>query len=117
MGTNSNPDNKRFNTKGGRKTEDRVFALSIDEVRRYFKNDSDRMAAPTPYVEEKYKDEVFIAGSYKVKGRGTGWWWLRSPGLSSDNAADVDVGGHIFGLGSYMVNSGGSVRPALWLNL
>ena len=117
LGTNSNPDNKRFNTKGGRKTEDRVFALSIDEVRRYFKNDSDRMAAPTPYVEEKYKDEVFIAGSYKVKGRGTGWWWLRSPGLSSDNAADVDVGGHIFGLGSYMVNSGGSVRPALWLNL
>ena len=114
---NSNPDNKIYETKGGRKTEDRVFALSIDEVRRYIKNDSDRMAAPTPYVEEKYKDEVFISGPYKVKGRGTGWWWLRSPGIHSRFAADVhNVGG--IGEGGHSVDiTGGSVRPALWLNL
>ena len=117
LGTNSDPDNKRFNTEDGRKTEDRVFALSIDEVRRYFKNDSDRMAAPTPYMEKNYNDKVYISGSYKMNGRGTGWWWLRSPGVFSHRAADVNPDGDVLEYGSYVVDIGGSVRPALWLNL
>ena len=116
---NQNPDNDFFEAlvEGGNPTWDRVFALSIDEVRRYFKNDSDRMAAPTPYVEENYRDRVYISESYKVKGRGTGWWWLRSPGFSSDYGAIVNPVGFVREGGYAVGNFGGSVRPALWLNL
>ena len=35
--TNTNPDNKRYGTRGGRETKDKVFALSIDEANKYFK--------------------------------------------------------------------------------
>ena len=116
---NQNPDNNCFKEviKGGNPTWDRVFALSIDEVRRYFKNDSDRMAAPTPYVEENYRDKVYISEYYKVKGRGTGWWWLRSPGINSSNAARVSLDGVVNEGGGIVDHSTGSVRPALWLNL
>jgi hypothetical protein len=60
------------------------------------------------YVSNKYKT------TYEEK---TGWWWLRSPGFNSINAAYVnfDGGGYVYG---YIVaTSGASVRPALWLNL
>jgi hypothetical protein len=116
---NQNPDNNYFKEviKGGNPTWDRVFALSIDEVRRYFKNDSDRMAAPTPYVEKAYEGRVYISDKYKVNGRGTGSWWLRSPGCTTDSAADVDHGGDVVGVGHYARNPWVSVRPALWLNL
>ena len=114
---NSNPDNKTYETKDGRKTEDRVFALSIDEVRQYFKNASYRVAAPTPYVEKAYEGRVYISDKYKVNGRRTGWWWLRSRGIDSHFAANVNYDGIINGLGCLVDNSAGSVRPALWLNL
>ena len=94
-----------------------MFALSIDEVRRFFKNDSDRMAAPTPYVEKAYEGRVYISDIYKVNGRRTGWWWLRSPGIFRHLAAYVNLVGSINVYGYSVVSSAGSVRPALWLNL
>ena len=116
---NKNPDNDYFEelVEGGDPTWDRVFALSIDEVRRYFKNDSDKMAAPTLYVEKNYKDNVYISKSYKVNGRGTGWWWLRSPGFYRYCAAYVLLVGVVNEDGLDVASSAGSVRPALWLNL
>ena len=116
---NQNPDNNYYKEviKGGNPTWDRVFTLSIDEVRRYFKNDSDRMAAPTPYVEKAYEGRVYISDEYKVNGLGTGWWWLRSPGVISNYAADVGHAGVVCEHGDGVGRSAGSVRPALWLNL
>jgi hypothetical protein len=113
---NSNPDFE-YPAEGEDPTWDRVFALSIDEVRRYFKNDSDRMAALTPYVEKAYEGRVNISDKYKVNGRGTGRWWLRSPGVTTSSAAVVCTGGDVDGVGLYAWYSGASVRPALWLNL
>ena len=75
------------------------------------------MAAPTPYVEKAYEGRVYISDKYKVNGRGTGWWWLRSPGVTTDSAAEVGLGGDVDGVGHYALNPGASVRPALWLNL
>jgi len=77
-------------------TADRIFLLSIEEVRSYFTNNEDRIAMRT-YAS------------------GVGWWWLLSPGTYSSYAANVDGNGHVNGNG-HSVNAGiGGVRPALWL--
>ena len=75
--------------------EGKVFLLSIDEANKYFQNDAARIA--------------------NYNGQPT-WWWLRSPGLSSYLAANVNDDGHVNDRGYSVYNEGG-VRPALWLNL
>jgi len=90
---NSNPDLKKYKTFGGNNTHDKVFLLSIQEIKRYFGSDSERIA------------------KYEGADR---FWWLRSPGIGQDYAAAIDAVGH----GSTAYNDGaGGVRPALWINL
>lgn len=45
------------------------------------------------------------------------WWWLRSPGYSSNFAAFVFSDGDVFGNGEDVSFSNGAVRPALLLNI
>ncbi len=107
----SNSDNEKFGTEGGRDTNDQVFLLSLNEAKMYFENDDDRICQPTEYALAKNK-------KIKHEDIGTGcWWWLRSPGDFSYNAANVWQGGSLAG-GGLNVDSGSvTVRPALWLNL
>jgi tetratricopeptide (TPR) repeat protein len=63
-----NADNPEYSTAGGNNTVDKVFLLSIDEARSYFKDDASRIS--------------------KFQG-GQAWWWLRSPGTYSYLAAYV----------------------------
>ena len=112
---NVNPDNKDYGTKGGKKTRDRVFALSIDEAKAYFRDDLNRRAAATPYADSH--------GSYTSKNyttsddRRAGWWWLRSPGSNSIDASVIDYDGSVYTFGLTVNFDHVSVRPALWLNL
>ena len=46
-----------------------------------------------------------------------GWWWLRSPGISSDIAVFVVPDGGVHDYGDYVINVYVGVRPALWLKL
>ncbi|MBQ5544752.1 MAG: serine/threonine protein kinase, partial [Clostridia bacterium] len=113
--TNQNPNNPEYGTKGGNATKDKIFALSIDEAKKYFRDDDDRMAAPTGYAKKK---GCYVSVKYSLStGEKTGWWWLRSPGLGSNGAAIVDLGGGISQSGIDVGNNGGCVRPAFWLNL
>ena len=114
---NQNPDNDYFDdvVEGGNPTWDRVFALSIDEAFRYFEDSADRRTPVTPYAVEK---SSYINSNYnKSRGRGTGWWWLRSPGICGNDAAYVTPDGDVFGHGFCVSNDSVSVRPALWLHL
>lgn len=112
---NNNPDNPKYGTVGGGDTEDKVFLLSIDEARKYFQNDADRMAIVTPYAVKK---GAFTYGKAKLQnGEQTGWWWLRSPGGDGDYAAFVIVAGGVSESGYNVDDTSVSVRPALWLNL
>ncbi len=86
----SNPDNPKYNTKGGNATKDKVFLLSIEEAEKYFKNSKDR-----------------ATGS---------WWWLRSPGYRGINAANVYYDGGIYD-GGYRVDGSLGIRPAFKINL
>ncbi|MBR6089399.1 MAG: hypothetical protein IKP86_05650, partial [Anaerolineaceae bacterium] len=105
--TNDNPDNAKYRTDGGFSTVDRIFLLSIDEANKYFRNDDARMCRATFHAKQNG------ANTYN----GNAWWWLRSPGYGSDVAADVFPDGSVYDSGGYINNSGGSVRPAFWLNL
>jgi len=41
------------------------------------------------------------------------WWWLRSPGNNSNNAANVNSDGNVNINGNNVNNESGGVRPAL----
>ena len=105
--TNQNPDNPEYGTEGGNATQDRIFALSIDEADQYFTSDSDRKAYTTDCTHKR---------GYDSDDR-SGWWWLRSPGLYGNFAAYVNYGGNVYRSGDGVDDSSVAVRPAFWLNL
>lgn len=88
--TNSNSDNIKFGTDGGKNTTDKVYLLSLDEAETYFSSDDDRIA--------DYNGESM-------------WWWLRSPGPYQHNAAIVARNGALDTYGD--VSCDISVRPAM----
>lgn len=105
--TNANPNNPKYGTKGGNPTQDKVFALSMDEVKRYFLTDKSMKVYTTDYAHKQ--DHDWIDRSDR--------WWLRSPGRYSDYAAYVisDGGVHVIGSDVYYYDV--AARLALWLNL
>ena len=105
--TNRNPDNPEYGTKGGKTTRDRIFALSIDEAKKYFSDDTDRIAYTTDYIHTKGYDYADCSDG----------WWLRSAVSYSFNAAIVSNYGFISQYGFYVNYDEVAVRPAFWLNL
>ena len=138
--TVSNPDNVYCGTDGGNDTNDKLFCLSVDEIRRYYVFNSwydeyqygycqDLITDMTPYVQEKgayydtvtkenYNDWGLAQEGYSsdVIGQGCGWWWLRSPGGSGFFACDVTYyggeGWNFYGVVDYALSG---VRPALYI--
>ncbi len=102
----SNPD---YGARGGSRTWDRVFALSMFEADRYFKDDKSRASYPTDYAKSK---KVYVE-----KGTGSSGWWLRSPGYNSGRAAYVFPGGGVFSDGGSVDDASNAVRPACRINL
>ena len=103
-----NEDNSEYGTSGGNDTEDKVFLLSEKEAETLFSNEEERIAKATEYAEK--------SGVY-VNEEKAAWWWLRSPGWDSDDAAEVDDDGWVYGYGDYVYDDTDGVRPALHLNL
>jgi len=113
--TNQNPNNPEYGTKGGNATQDKIFALSIDEAEKYFGSDDDRMAAPTEYA---IITGAWTSDNYSLpSGEKTCWWWFRSPGYNSLSAAYVLFDGVIDQDGRDVGSNKVAVRPAFWLNL
>lgn len=81
----------------GKSTDDNIFLLSVEEAKRYFHSDNDRIC---PYLKG---------------GKGVGWW-LRTNGSIRDYIAIVDANGSIDGRDRYCTDKTG-VRPAMWVNL
>ena len=111
--TLSNPGNPLHKTDGGSDTQDVVFALSIDEVKKYFENNADRMAGVTEYAR---KHGAWVSAEYVLpSGENAGLWWLRSPGYVSQAAARVLINGEINSHGSSVNRENVAVRPAMWI--
>jgi len=82
----------------GNDTDDRIFLLSQDEVRKYFTDSSAR-------VVRRLEDDDWLPGGDWV-------WALRSPGINNfQNLAIVPTGAYI----GYPTFFSFGVRPALWL--
>ena len=95
------------NTNPGNATQDQVFLLSITEANKYFSSDGARQCKPTDYA---------VANGALESDNGNCWWWLRSPGISDNNAVFVYFDGDVSGRGSCVNYSEVAVRPALWID-
>ncbi len=83
---------------------DKVFLLSVEEVKEYL-GTPDRIGAhPTPYAEEK---GVFTSG-YCL-------WWIRTPGDQFGMQAYINAGGKVTYEGCYQQRGQVGLRPAVWV--
>ena len=114
-----NEDNPEYGTEGGNNTKDKVFLLSIDEVKNpsYGFGDSykteTRGARNTTYANDNGSTSTWASGVDYA------WcWWLRSPGCQEYyQAANVNYGGAPYYFGSSVSDQDCAVRPALYINL
>ena len=106
--------NPKYSTNPGNATKDNVFLLSIVEANKYFKSDDARMCAPTDYAIQQ---GAYTSDDFKREGRKACWWWLRSPGYSSGNAANTSTDGSITGYGLVVDLSNYAVRPCVRVRL
>ena len=116
------PSNPWYGTFGGESIKSAIFLLSIEEIVKYF-GDSGQLKKPARdhVIDDQYNTERI---AYKEDNK-TSWWWLRSPGATSNDAAFVAADGRISLLGDgvdyiSIVFGGGAavagIRPALWLS-
>ncbi|MBQ8086615.1 MAG: hypothetical protein IJ232_10980 [Lachnospiraceae bacterium] len=118
--TVENPDNTQYGTAGGKNTTDKVYLLSIQEASNklygfaatFDSNSTTRQAKATDYVK-------FNGASVDKSGSNAGncHWWLRSPGVDTNDAAYVTVAGWGYFNGIYVYTDIIAVRPALHVNL
>ena len=103
----STPDNATWGTKGGEDAEDKVFALSIEELEQYIPEKADRRAMPTGKAEEN--------GVYVYTETGYSVWWLRSSGYVQYAGSRVGAGGHIEDKIYDDVRPHRGARPVMWI--
>ena len=106
VAAHENPDSS---TNPGMDTDDYVFLLSVDEVKYYLPNNSDRMCSPTEYAVKQ--------GAFRNESLGTCWWWLRTPGETSQDASSVNSDGTIDTDDGNVNSNKGCVRPAMWVRI
>ena len=92
--------NPEYSADPGNVTQDKVFLLSINEVKKYFSSDEARKCA---MVMKKQ-------GNARL-------WWLRSPGNGLASAAFVDNDGSVNCSGFYVDKNDICIRPAMWISL
>ncbi len=108
-------------TKGCGKTCDKIFCLSIDEAKQYYRNCEERVCEATGYAEQLGVAEDKLG--YKETLRGVevslerSPFWLRSPGRRGFFSAIVDSYGCVSDHGCPVENTRIAVRPALRVKL
>ena len=101
-------DNPEYPTDSGKDTQDRAYLLNIDEAEQFFTSNEDRVCDLTAYAS---------ARGAKTNDAGACWWWLRSPGDETHDAADVNFNGSVY-CGGFGVNFRfNAVRPVIVLRL
>ena len=105
------PDNGDID--GGEDTDDRIFLLSGDEARDYFKRLTDRRAKATERAMEGDVLTVFVSDLTDD----TVFWWLRSPGSKQECAQLVGAEGTVAESGYLVSRLDIGVRPVMWVEL
>ncbi|MBR5067691.1 MAG: hypothetical protein IKX08_08580, partial [Lachnospiraceae bacterium] len=136
--THENKDNKKYGTKGGNSTEDKIFLLSLDDLtyagmyNAYFSGleqglGEKMICEPTKYAISKGASvRTFTSSDYTdpyskyypnsaIGKKGT-YWWLRDSGSTSKDALYCDDYGFFGGAISNYVDINYAVRPAMYLS-
>ncbi|MBR4458454.1 MAG: hypothetical protein IKS31_05810 [Clostridia bacterium] len=100
-------------SKGGKKTQDKVFLLSYAEHKQYF-NDVQRTCSATEFAVAKGA-EVSDEDGCQTDDLDNCYWWLRSPGYDQYEASFVGHRGGILSADVYAGNI--AVRPAVYIGL
>lgn len=99
--------NPEIDIEKGADTEDKVFLLGIDEVRKYFPSNSDRLCKTTYYSNDEFWDLDYMGGNCE--------WWLRSiirpHGLVALVSSSGDISENICWTDFICI------RPAMWISL
>ncbi len=95
---------KKFSSKN---TTDKVFLLSIQEAEKYFDSDESRMC----------KGPEYCCAQRELHEKDRCYWWLRSPGRSSNSAAYIDADGVVCDNGMSVVLNDYAVRPAMRIKI
>lgn len=115
-----NDNNIDKGTAGGNDTFDRIFLLAESQIY----TEKNGFAVKYNVCDEARRSQcssyAFAMGCWKTTEtpyKGNVYWWLRSPGDKSDDAALVDRYGWVDRYGIHVDSSDYGVRPALCLNL
>ncbi len=101
--------NPEYAANPGNNTKDKIFILSMTEVKEYFSTDDDRECKPTDFIKND--------GLSLNEEKGTCFWWLRTPGSIWYAASNVNPHGAINVWGDYVNGGRCAVRPAMWIEL
>ena len=111
VSADSNPE---CDTPSGKNTKDKVFLLSIPEVKQYMNSIEARKCEPTAYALAQG------AGTRDDETALSCWWWLRSPGVHASHASCIledtseTYAGEMNCFG-FSVNDFGAIRPVMWI--
>ena len=101
----------------GINTNDKLFLLSVSEVKLYLDSRELRRCAPTEYAKVQGAGSTKAKSDTMVDGRATCWWCLRSPGIKDYLIISVDVNGDVVTQGGYVNLDDNAVRPAMWIKI
>ena len=104
---NNNLKNPVYNTPGGNDTTDYIFLLSIEEANQLFPRKELRLLLGSARVNKILSIEEDEPAP----------WWLRSPGVFANSAAEVSRFGTVNERGDLVNKKNNVVRPAFWLKL
>lgn len=93
----------------GNDTEDKIFLLSVSEVRKYLESNDLVLAEPTTYA--------LAYNAEKDEKTGGSYWWLRTPGNAGCNIARVSSKGIILEHGYFASDNHNGIRPAMWITI
>ncbi len=109
----STPKNPVFEkeTKKSKDTKDKVFIFSYAEAKKYFKENTDRVASGTYTVTKKGLEEKKGSANHSL------YWALRTPGNDMSKICVVDYDGKISDIGAYFGEGYlYGVRPVMWID-
>jgi len=103
-----NNPNPQHGTSSGNDTYDKIFLLSTDEVKKYFKADNETRCQVTLFAKN---NGAYCDGAY------FGYWWLRTSGQFAQNATYIFYTGGVSAMGYDVTGTIFGVRPAMWISL
>ena len=128
-----NDANPIYGNSGGSETKDKIFALSFEELIKYYgKKRTDYLNPNVSLSDDNNNDDIMRANlkleahqliilrekqrlDYsEILGKPMAWW-LRTPGISNRKAMKVNCNGNIRIKGQDVIGPLVGVRPAMWI--